>query len=108
RRPRRAGPADGGSRGRGGPRGAIPRGGNDGGNRWAPPWEWAPWERVAAVAPAEPQIAAKPPQAAMVAMPSPPLRWPRKAFAARNSSRLMPEVVANAPISRNSGTTAKL
>ena len=29
-------------------------------------------------------------------------------LAARNSSRLMPDVVANAPISRNSGTTAKL
>ena len=43
----------------------------------------------------------------MVAMPSPPRRWPRKALAARNSSRLMPEVVANEPISRNSGITAK-
>ena len=65
-------------------------------------------EKVAAVATDEPQIAANPPQAAIVAMPSPPRRWPRNEFAARNSSRLMPEVVANAPISRNSGTTAKL
>ena len=56
----------------------------------------------------EPQIAAKPPQATMVAMPSPPRRWPMKALAARNSSRLMPEVVANEPISRNSGMTANL
>jgi len=37
-----------------------------------------------------------------------PRRCPRKALAARNSSRLIPDVVANAPISRNSGTTAKL
>ena len=65
-------------------------------------------EKVAAVATEEPQIAAKPPQAAIVAMPSPPRRWPRNALAARNSSRLMPDVVAKAPISRNSGTTAKL
>ena len=55
----------------------------------------------------EPQIAANPPHAAMVAMPSPPRRWPSSALAARNSSRLMPDVVANEPISRNSGTTAK-
>jgi hypothetical protein len=38
----------------------------------------------------------------------PAAQMPRNALAARNSSRLMPEVVANAPISRNSGTTAKL
>ena len=44
----------------------------------------------------------------MVAMPRPPLKWPRNALPARNSSRLMPDVVANAPISRNIGTTAKL
>jgi hypothetical protein len=37
---------------------------------------------VAAVATDEPQIAAKPPQAAMVAMPSPPRRWPTKELAA--------------------------
>ena len=65
-------------------------------------------ENVAAVATDEPQIAANPPQAAIVAMPSPPRRWPRNAFAARKSSRLIPDVVANAPINRNSGTTAKL
>ncbi len=65
-------------------------------------------EKVAAVATDEPQIAAKPPQATIVAMPRPPRKWPRNAFAARNSSRLMPDVVANAPIRRKSGTTAKL
>src|SRR5262245_53066739 len=43
----------------------------------------------------------------MVAIPSPPRRCPRNALAARNSSRLMPELEANDPISRNSGTTAK-
>ncbi len=63
-------------------------------------------EKVAAVATEEPQIAAKPPQATMVAMPSPPRRWPRNVFEARNSSRLMPEAEAKAPISRNSGMTA--
>src|SRR5689334_3579881 len=40
-------------------------------------------------------------------MPSPPRKCPRKALAARNNSRLMPEVVAKEPINRNSGTTAK-
>ena len=54
----------------------------------------------------EPQIAAKPPQAAMVATPRPPRRWPRKVLEARNNSRLMPEAEAKAPIKRNSGMTA--
>ena len=48
-------------------------------------------ENVAAVATDEPQIAAKPPQAATVAMPSPPRRWPTNVLAARNNSRLTPE-----------------
>ena len=65
-------------------------------------------ENVAAVATEEPEIAAKPAQAAMVAMPSPPFRWPRNALAARNSSRLMPEFDTNAPISRNIGMTPKV
>ena len=65
-------------------------------------------EKVAAVATEDPEIAAKPAQAAMVAMPSPPLKWPRKALAARNSSRLMPELETNAPISRNIGMTPKV
>jgi hypothetical protein len=63
---------------------------------------------VAAVATEEPEIAAKPPQAAIVATPSPPRRWPRKPFAARNSSRLMPELVTNAPMRRNIGMTPKV
>jgi hypothetical protein len=53
-------------------------------------------------------MAAKPPQATMVAMPSPPRRCPTKVLAARNSSRLMPELVTNAPISRNIGITPKV
>jgi hypothetical protein len=57
------------------------------------------------VATEEPEIAAKPPQAAMVAMPSPPFQWPTKVLAARNSSRLMPETDTNAPINRNIGIT---
>ena len=48
-------------------------------------------EKVAAVATDEPLIAAKPAQAAMVATPSPPFKWPTKVLAARKSSRLMPE-----------------
>ena len=48
-------------------------------------------EKVAAVATDEPEIAANPPQAAIVARPSPPRRWPTKVLAERNSSRLMPE-----------------
>ena len=50
-------------------------------------------------------MAANPPHAAMVAMPSPPRRWPTKVCAARNISRLMPEVETKAPISRNIGMT---
>ena len=49
-------------------------------------------EKVAAVATDEPEIAAKPPHAATVAKPSPPRIWPTKVFAARNSSRLTPDV----------------
>ena len=64
--------------------------------------------KVAAVATEEPEIAAKPAQAAMVAMPSPPLKWPRKELAARNNSRLMPEFDTNAPINRNIGMTPKV
>ncbi len=54
--------------------------------------------KVAAVATEEPEIAAKPAQAAMVAMPSPPRKWPTNELAARNNSRLMPELDTNAPI----------
>ena len=64
--------------------------------------------KVAAVATDEPEIAAKPAQAAMVAMPRPPLKWPTKEFAARNNSRLMPELDTKAPIKRNIGMTPKV
>src|SRR3712207_8839502 len=62
---------------------------------------------VAAVATEEPLIAAKPAQAVTVAMASPPRRWPSQAFEARNSSRLMPDAVANDPIRMNIGITAR-
>ena len=61
--------------------------------------------KVAAVATDEPLIAAKPPQAAIVASPSPPRQCPTKLFAARNNSRLMPEAETKAPMSRNIGMT---
>ncbi|MNY24398.1 hypothetical protein D3C86_1581090 [compost metagenome] len=60
---------------------------------------------VAAVATDEPQIAEKPAQLAMVAVPSPPRRPPNQALAERNSSLLMPLAVANTPISTNMGIT---
>jgi hypothetical protein len=44
------------------------------------------------VATDEPEMAAKPPQANTVAMPSPPFQWPTSVLAARNSSRLTPGV----------------
>ena len=50
-------------------------------------------------------MAAKPPQANTVAMPSPPRQWPTTVLAARNSSRLTPEFDTKAPISRNIGMT---
>ena len=53
-------------------------------------------------------MAAKPPQAATVAIAIPPGKWPIQALAARNNSRLMPEVPTSVPISTNSGMTAKL
>ncbi|MCZ7655670.1 MAG: hypothetical protein M5R42_17605 [Rhodocyclaceae bacterium] len=40
-------------------------------------------DMVAAVARLEPQMEENPPQARMVAIASPPLRWPRKAYDAR-------------------------
>ena len=62
-------------------------------------------ENVAAVATDEPLIAANPAQAAMVAMPRPPRRWPTNLLAAWNNSRLMPERETKAPISKNIGIT---
>ena len=64
--------------------------------------------KVAAVATEEPEIAANPAQAAMVAMPRPPRKWPTNELAARNSSRLMPELDTNAPINRNIGMMPKV
>jgi len=66
-----------------------------------------PPENVAAVATDDPEIAAKPAQAAMVAMPRPPRRCPTKRLAAWNISRLMPERETMAPMSRNIGITPK-
>jgi hypothetical protein len=53
-------------------------------------------------------MAAKPAQAATVAIPSPPRKCPTKPLAARNSSRLMPELLTKVPISRNIGITPKV
>ena len=69
---------------------------------------YATVENVAAVATDEPEMAANAAHATMVANPSPPRRWPRKVLAARNSSRLIPELDTNAPISRNIGITPKV
>ena len=63
---------------------------------------------VAAVATDEPLIAAKPPQAAMVARHKPPRRWPSQASPAWNSSRLRPEAEAKLPIRMNIGMRLSL
>ena len=62
---------------------------------------------VAAVASDEPQMAPKPAQAPTADIATPPFRWPRKLSAARKSDPDMPEMVANCPISRNSGMIEK-
>ena len=49
---------------------------------------------VAAVARLEPQIAANPPQAPMVASASPPRKCPIQVLKARNSASESPELVA--------------
>ena len=58
---------------------------------------------VAAVATDDPEIAAKPEQAVMVASPSPPRRWPTQARAAPKSSPEIPDRVAKTPIRMNIG-----
>ena len=63
---------------------------------------------MAAVATDDPLMAAKPPQAATDAMASPPRKWPSHARPAANSSRLMPDLDANAPIRMNMGMTLRL
>ena len=46
-------------------------------------------------------------QAPVEAIARPPVRWPRKAAAKRNSALDKPPWVANWPISMNSGITAR-
>ena len=60
---------------------------------------------VAAVASDDPQMAENMPQAAMVDIASPPLRWPRNTKAARYSSRAMPPRSTKSPIRMNIGNT---
>ncbi len=69
---------------------------------------YATVEKVAAVATEDPLIAANPAQAAIVAIPNPPRRWPTKRLAAWNSSLLMPVRDATDPINRNIGITPKV
>ena len=63
---------------------------------------------VAAAAMEEPLMAAKPPQAKIVAIAVPPGRCPTQALAARNNSRLIPDTLTTAPIRMNMGMTLKL
>ena len=63
---------------------------------------------VAAVATDEPLMAEKPPQATTEANASPPRRWCSQARPAANSSALMPECEAKAPIRMNIGMTMRL
>ncbi len=60
---------------------------------------------AAAVALVEPQMAAKPAQAAMVAITSPPLIWPKIRWLESYSLRLMPVAKASDPIKMNIGIT---
>ncbi|MCY1436987.1 hypothetical protein D9M71_531320 [compost metagenome] len=62
-------------------------------------------DMVAAVAMELPHTAEKAPQDTTVASARPPLKWPRKALAARYSCFDMPDSVIRLPISRNNGTT---
>ena len=61
---------------------------------------------VTAQATEDPQMAAKPPQAATVAMASPPLSLPSQVFTQAKSSLLMPDLKAKLPMSRKRQTTA--
>ncbi len=63
---------------------------------------------MAADAIEEPLIAAKPPQAKMVAIAMPPGKCPSQALAARNNSRLIPDTPTTEPIRMNIGMTLKL
>ena len=60
---------------------------------------------VAAQATLDPQMAAKPEQAATVTMARPPLRLPIHLLTAQYRSSLTPDLNANCPMRRNNGTT---
>src|SRR5690348_9928512 len=62
---------------------------------------------AAAAATLEPQAAAKPAQAMLVATASPPGMPPNHSRAARKSEVLMPELLASEPISRNIGIAVR-
>ena len=63
---------------------------------------------VAVVATDEPQIAPNMVQAPIVAIATPPRRWPTRLLAAANSARLMPDCSASAPMRMNSGITDRV
>ncbi len=63
---------------------------------------------VAAVASDEPQMAPNPAAPVTEASARPPRRWPIQARAAVKRVRFIPDCVANWPIRRKSGMTAKL
>ena len=62
---------------------------------------------AAAAATLDPQAAAKPAHAKLVATAKPPGSWPNQARAARNSAVLMPELLVIEPISRNIGIAVR-
>ncbi len=62
---------------------------------------------IAALTTVEPEIAAKPADATVVAMNSPPRTASSQRFTAAYSSEMMPDAEAIAPISTNIGMTAK-
>ena len=62
-------------------------------------------DMVATVAKLEPQTLAKPAQATTVAIASPPLRWPKKAFAAPYKSSDKRAAAIKPPMRTNSGMT---
>jgi len=67
----------------------------------------ATFDMVATVARLDPQTAENPPQATMVAMARPPLKWPSHAFDASYRSWDMPDRATKLPIRMNSGKTEK-
>ena len=65
----------------------------------------ATFDMVAAVANDDPQIAAKPPQARIVAIARPPRKCPRNALETLYNSRLIPPLFTNSPIRMKRGIT---